>query len=30
LLTDGQRKAGDFAVASHGGLRERSIVHARQ
>ena len=29
LLTDGQREAGDFAVASHRGLRERSIVSMR-
>jgi hypothetical protein len=26
LLTDGQREAGDFAVAGHRGLRERSIA----
>ena len=29
LLTDGQREAGDFAVASHRGLRKRAIVSMR-
>ena len=29
LLTDGQREAGDFAVASHRGPRERGIVFMR-
>ena len=29
LLTDGEGEAGDFAVARHRGLRERSIVSMR-
>ncbi len=29
LLTDGQREAGDFAIASHRVLRKRSIVSMR-